>query len=173
VFQLSREDVEALESNAVEVIPKLLARSFVRSQQMLLEQMGRTVPAMLGKQVNDLRQNAAGEQKFYTRWPQLRPHADLVRRLSVTYRQMNKQATLDQMIEELGPIVMMTAKVPMVAPAAGQPQNPMQPQPARPANGVAPPQPSPFVPGMGGGGQSPQQAQELSDFESMFLHPDA
>lgn len=171
MFQLSREDVEALETNAVDVIPKLLARAVVRSQQMFLESMSRSVPAMMGRQVEALRRNAAGQNKFMARWPQLREHSELVNRLAITYRQMNPRASLDQMVEELGPIALMTAKLPLQPP--GQPQNPVaQPGPAA-ANGVRPPQPSPFVPAMGGPGQSPNVGAEVPAWEAMFTHPDA
>lgn len=168
MFQLSKEEVEALENDTVGTIPKLLAKSFVKAQGMMLQQLGRIVPQMMSRQVEALRRNAGNEQKFFQRWQELKGHGDLVRRLAATYRSMNPNATLDTMIEELGPIAMMTAKIPLSAGTA-QPGVPAAPPTATPAagNGVRPPQPSPFVPAVGGPGAAPSTT-EVSPWEAMF-----
>ncbi len=142
MFALTPEDMEALNTDAVSVIPKLMARSFVRSQQNMLAQLSRSVPQMIERHMKSVQKNDENSSKFYTRWPSIEKakHGELVNQLAHTYRGMNPQATLDQMIEQLGPIVMMTAKIqPSVAPA-----------PASNGAAGAPasrgPQPSPFQP---------------------------
>ena len=56
VFKLSPQDVEALETNAVDIIPKLLARVFVKSQQNVLRQLANIVPTMIQRQTVAMRQ---------------------------------------------------------------------------------------------------------------------
>lgn len=152
MFALSREDAEALEADVIGTLPKLFAKAFVKTQVNLLSQLGEIVPRMLQKAEGSRKRSSQNEAKFYARWPHLEAekHGDLVARYGAVYRQMHPQATVEQMIEHLGPMVMMAAGV---NPTAPQPQKAQQASPAQP-NGRAP-QPTPFVPAMGGsGGQS-------------------
>jgi hypothetical protein len=160
LFRLSPEEVEALETNAVAAVPQLLAKGFVKSQVNLLQQLGQIVPKMMQRHIEAVRANSTNENKFYGRWPGLKSHGDLVKRLAVTYRQMNPSAPLNQMIEELGPIVMLAATLPMQ-------QLPGVP----PGNGaVRAPQPTPFVPAMGGPGSSPNSENTPNEWEAIFSH---
>lgn len=142
-FQLSQEELGALEADASQALPRILAKLHVKSQVAALNQLQRIVPAMFQRFATVTQSNRANENKFYSRWPDIKAkeHGALVQRLAQTYRQTNPQASLDQMIEELGPLVMMTAKI--------------QPS-ARPPNGGAGapasrvPPASPFVPAVGG-----------------------
>lgn len=164
MFALSPEDVEALESDTVGTIPKLLARSFVRAQRSMLEQLGRMVPQMIQRHQEVVKRNTENEGKFFGRWPDLKPdlHGDLVRKYGATYRAMHPTATLDQMIEDLGPMVMMAAKVvPTMKPAV--------PSATAPANGARPPQPSPFVPALGGPGAASTEPS-MEPFEAILTH---
>jgi hypothetical protein len=148
-FKLSQEDIEALETDAPAYIPKLLARVFLKSQQSALRQMANIVPAMMQKMTEVTKRNTENENKFFSRWPNLKAdqHGDTVRRLARTYRQMHPQASLDQMIEDLGPIVMITAKVPLTPAApngSGHAPSGSPPPAFRPAlsGSVSPPQPT-------------------------------
>jgi hypothetical protein len=157
LFKLSPEDVEALETNVVGTIPKLLARSYVAAQHAMLTQLQNSVPPMLQNMISSMRVNSQNEGKFFSRWPDLKAseHGDLVRRLAVTYRQMNPTASLEQMVEDLGPMAMMVAKVtPRPVAAPGQPV-----APAVAPNGARMPPPSPFVPAMGGAVASTEQPE--------------
>lgn len=151
-FKLSEADAQALETDAVGFIPKLLSRMYVRSQAAALNQMQRVVPAMLQNQMRIMQRNSVNENKFYTRWPSIdrATHAETVGRLARTYRQMNPAASLDQMVEDLGPIVMMTAKIaPGAAPNGHAPGVAAQTRPS--------PSQSPFRPaGTSAGGGAPQ-----------------
>lgn len=126
MFAISKEDMEELETNVGEAIPKLLGRTFVKMQANMLQQMARMVPQMVQKTTETVRRNAENEAKFFAAWPALKPeqHSDLVRRYATTYRQMHPQATFDQMVQDLGPLVMMAAKVAPAtpAPATSKPQ---------------------------------------------------
>lgn len=170
LFKLSDKDVEALESDVVGTIPKLLARSFVAAQQNLLMQMSRLIPTMIQRQGEVTKAHSEAESEFYTRWPDLKreQHSDLVLQYARVYGQMHPQATRQERIEAVGPMVMMAAKVvpgaaPSVAPQA-------RPSPMAPTGASGrPPQPSPFVPaGPAVGGATPVTAPQLSAVEAMF-----
>jgi hypothetical protein len=163
-FQLSQADKEAIETDVVGFIPTLLARMYLKSQINMMRQMDRIIPAVTQRFTEVNTRNKANEDKFYSRWPDINAaqHGELVMRLARTYRQMNPNAKLDQMIEELGPIVMMTAKIqPGAYPAsngAGHMPSPMQPRGNRP--------PAPFTPAVSGGGARPSPHTPAEDLWS-------
>ena len=181
LFKLSDKDVEALESDVVGTIPKLLARSFVAAQQNLLMQMSRIIPTMIQRQGEVTKAHGEAVNEFYTRWADIGkmkdqrvtvgdkqvPVSDLVTQYAVVYRQMHPQASRQDVIEAVGPMVMMAAKiVPGAVPAAPQ----VRPSPMVPTGASGrPPQPSPFVPaGPSAGGASSATAPQLSAVEAMF-----
>lgn len=150
-FALSPQDLEALEADAPAHIPKLLAKAYFKSQVNLMQQMSRLVPQMVQRQLRVSESNRKNEDRFYSRWPDLdrTKHEPLVKKYATVYRQANPQATLEQMVEDLGPIVMMAGKVTPKAPAASNGNG-----------GVRPPQPTPFVPALGGPAAPPAVAEE-------------
>ena len=170
VFRLTPQEVEALETNVVDTIPKLLAKVFVKSQQNVLSQLATMVPTMIQRQTVAMRLNDQNADKFYERWPMIKKseHSDLVNKYGSVYRQMHPQATLEQMIEDLGPMVMMAGRIPpqLAAQApSGQPVNPAAQRAA--ANGRSPP-PSPFVPAGSAAPTAASTAPEVSPWEAMF-----
>lgn len=156
-FKLSPEDIEALETDAPAFIPKLLARVFFQSQVNMMQQMSKVIPAMVQRIGKVTESNSKNEGKFYARWPDLKAdvHGEIVRRLATTYRQMNPSVSLDQMVEDLGPIVMMAAKVVPGMHAASTNGAAGAPASARPN-----PPPSPFKPAVGGAAIPPQPGAE-------------
>jgi len=157
-FQLSEADIEAINTDVVTAVPKLLARQYVRSQAAALAQMEKVVPAIIERYMRVSKAREASEGKFYQRWGNLNKaaHGAVVDRLAQTYRRENPSATLEQMVEDLGPIVMMVAKV---SPSAAAPvQNGRAPAggPMASAGGRSPP-PSPFQPAVGGPAAPPTQ----------------
>lgn len=168
LFQLSNEDVQALETDIVGTIPKLMARAFVKTQVNQLMQLARIIPEMVRRSSENLRTHTQNEDAFYTKWPQInrQTHGDLVRRYGITYRSMNPQATKEQMMEDLGPLVMMAAKIPLTAAPATPTAQPHANGAVRPAH-----QPTPFSPAIPGPAAT-IQSQELSDVEAMFAPRD-
>lgn len=168
LFKLSAEEIEALENDTVGAIPRLLAKGMVKGQLNMLQQLSRLIPAMINRHGEVTKRHSANESKFYSRWPDLKPdvHGRDVLKYASVYRQMHPDATLETMIEDVGPMVMMAAKVqPSGVASAG---NGVQAPSARGA--PRGPQASPFVPaGSVAGGASPQQVQGMSDIEAMFL----
>lgn len=136
-FKLSQEDVEALETDTVGTIPKLLARAHVKAQHAILTQMGRLIPVLIQRQTAAIQRNEQSLDKFFARWPDLDKlqHRDVVMKHASEFRRLHPTATFDEMQETLGPIVMMAAKVTPKAQSA-----------APKVNGASPPQQQPFVP---------------------------
>lgn len=165
MFKLSPEETEALDQDITAAIPKLMAKVFVKSQQNVLQQMGRLIPMMMQRHLAAVKRNTSNEDKFYARWPEIKAdvHGESVKKFASVYRQVHPQATLDQMIEDLGPMVMMANRIaptPVAPTAAKTPMAPVA------ANGRAP-QPSPFVPA-GAGPTSAPKAAEMEAWEAMF-----
>jgi hypothetical protein len=157
-FQLTEADLEAINTDVTTAIPKLLARQYVRSQAAALSQMERVVPAIIERYMRVTEARTKSEGRFYERWPSIQKsaHGSVVDRLAQTYRRENPQATLDQMVEDLGPIVMMVARInPQAQQAAPQPNGRSGDPMSRAAK--APP-PSPFQPAMGGPASPPAHA---------------
>lgn len=149
-FKLSPEDVEAMESDLVAATPRLAAKIMFQSQQATLNMLARILPAMLTKHQSATKQNEANANRFYDRWKDVgitrEKHGAMVTRTAQLYRELNPQATLEQMIEDLGPIVVQQAKLAPPAPTSTTPM--VKPAPFVPAVGSPPmgantlPQPS-------------------------------
>ena len=180
LFKLSDKDVEALESDVVGTIPKLLARSFVAAQQNLLMQMARIIPSMIQRQGDVTKAHGEAVNEFYSRWPDIEkmkdqrvtvgdkqvPVRDLVLQYAVVYGQMHPGATRKDRIEAVGPMVMMAANIiPGQTPVGSQTRSPMVPT----GTNGRPPQPTPFTPaGALAGGASQTTTPQLSSIEAMF-----
>lgn len=169
LFALSQEDAQALETDVLGTVPKLFAKAFVKSQVNQLMQLAQIVPEMVRRASADLRNHTQNEDTFYSTWPQIdrQKHGDLVKRYGITYRAMNPQATRAQMIADLGPLIMMAARIPLAA-APGTAPALAQQNGGRPA---AAHQPSPFTPAVSGPAAT-VQAPELSPVEAMFAPRD-
>ena len=170
LFALSPEDVEGLETNAAEMVPKLMARSFVKAQHNMLTQMGKIIPAMIQRHNAVNKAHLESEGKFYDRWKDTglskAKHQGIVDKYAQLYRKANPSASLEQMIEDLGPMVVMAAKIP---PASAQPNGSVgvSPMARRPTS----PQPTPFVPAIGSPGVG-NLNQEEGDQPWLILDPE-
>lgn len=168
MFALTQEDAQALETDVIGTVPKLFAKAFVKQQMNMLMQIGRILPELVRRHTDSMRTQASNEDSFYTRWPQIdkEKHRDLVNRYGVAYRTMHPQITREQMIEDLGPMVIMAAKIPISGgPAAAAPPGSNGAAPARAAH-----QPTPFTPAVPGPAAAVTQT-ELNPWEAMFNQP--
>lgn len=166
MFQLSKEEAEALETDTLGTIPKLMAKAFVKTQMNVLLQLGRMIPEMVRRNSEGMKNHSENENLFYQTWPQIdrAKHKALVDRFGVTYRTMYPNATKEQMIADLGPMIMLAAKI---QPTNGSAS--VSPSPVTPigVGGVRPPQPSPFVPAVPGPAAT-GQPEELNPWEAIF-----
>lgn len=153
MFALTPEDVEALEENATAFIPKVMARTFLRAHTHMLNQVAQMLPAMIDRHLSVTNASSKNEDAFYAQWGpkgvSKEQHADLVKRIAMTYRQLNPDAPRAQMMEDVGLLVMQAAKIqPPSATAVQQNAAPV-------TNGSH--APMPFVPAVGGAASAPQQ----------------
>lgn len=162
VFNLSPQEVEALETNIVEAIPRLMARVAIMAQRSALTQMANIMPVAIQRQQHAMLQAGGAEQNFYKAWPALdrQKHGNLVWGYASMFRRQFPQATLQDIVNHVGPMVMAAARIPMGTPGPGAPTAPR-------TNGRTPP-PSPFVPAGGGGPVPGGQQRELAPWEAMF-----
>lgn len=136
-FALSEQEVNELNDDAVKAVPKLLARTYLDAVSTMLQHVATIVPRQIEMQGRITEANNAAKNKFFEAWPALKGKDQEVARMASMYRRMNPQATLDDMIRDVGPIVMTQLKIVPPPTTNGQPAKP-QPTPA-------------FTPALGGG----------------------
>lgn len=161
VFNLSPQEVEALETNIVEAIPRLMARVALMAQRSALTQMANIMPVAIQRHQTVMRQAGSAEQNFYKAWPGLdrQKHGKLVYGYTSMFRRQFPQATLQDIVAHVGPMVMAAARIP-IGTAPGTSAAPR-------TNGRQPP-PNPFVPAGGGGPVPGGKQSEMSPWEAMF-----
>lgn len=142
-FALSPTDLEGLEVNIAQTVPRLLAKAVVYMQTQMLTNLSRIVPMQIQRHqaVTQVHDKNLGE--FYSAWPSLSKdkHEKLVNDTATLYRKMNPQASKDQMIQHVGQMVLANAGLPIVAMAKAAAAA------AAPASPTAPaPKPAAFVP---------------------------
>jgi hypothetical protein len=149
-FALSEEDIKDLDTDVTVAVPKLLARVFLESQVSMQRFLAQAVPGMMQKYNKVTSANEGAEKKFFDSHKALDrnnpQHREAVVRMATVYRQANPGIPLDQLIQEVGPMVMAALRVSAVASAPPS-------SAARQHGGRSPP---PFTPAVnGGGGLSP------------------
>lgn len=147
-FALSEQDIKDLDTDVVTAVPKLLARVFLESQVSMQKFLAQAVPGMVQKYNRVSSANDGAEKKFFDSHKALDinnpQHRSTTVRIATMYRQANPGIPLDQLIAEVGPMVMASLRM---APGTQAPQA-RAPSGARSAPG--------FVPAVnGGGGLSP------------------
>ena len=116
-FQFSPQEIEALETNVIDTLPKLMAKVMVKTQQAMFANMARLVPAMLQKHTQSAKSNEVAENQFFGAFPALKEkHGELVKQLASTYRAANPSVPREQMIQAVGVMAMHMAGLPLTAP---------------------------------------------------------
>jgi hypothetical protein len=157
MFQLSNEDMAALEADVAGTVPRLLARTYVDTTIGLLTHMSRSVPLMVQRHLEVTKARDDAESGFYSKWPGLDKSngkiRELVQQTAIAMRQLNPQMTTQEMYEAVGPIVMQRAGIAFAPPASSVSPGAPQPAAARPQVPIAGPNgtqmvpaPAPFVP---------------------------
>lgn len=150
-FALSEDDIKELDTDVTVAVPRLLARVFLESQVSMQKFLAQAVPGMM-KQYNAVTSaNDGAEKKFFDTHKALDinnpQHRATTVRIASLYRQANPGIPLDQLINEVGPMVMAALRVNGGGGNGHAPQgNGGTPGPR---GGV------PFRPAVGGGGGPP------------------
>lgn len=147
-FQLSPAEVQALEVDAVGVLPKIMARVYFEATVNGLQQMANMVPRMVEYVANERLAENQAESDFHTEWPNIdrnnAQHMRTVAQLAQSFRQMNPGASQADAVKYVGQAAtaFLGLQAPQRAAAPG----------ARPGNGARRTAP-PFAPATGGRAQ--------------------
>jgi len=154
--RLTPEEVEELRMEPEKVLPKFVARTYLDVYEAMIEDVQSRIPHVVGQMQVQQMQAAAAEQAFYSAWPSLaKPeYRDVVTRTVIAYRQLNPQASFDQVVQEAGTMASVALRLPVAGtpakaedPPAEEPQRPAM-SPAAPSARGAPPKAkssNPFV----------------------------
>lgn len=153
-FRLSAEEVEALNEDMPAGVARLMAKSFLRSQQHLLGQLANIVPALLERHLAVTRVHSEAMDEFFGKFPDLRAHRDEVLKTAQLYRQLHPQTPRAEAIETVGRMMLAMKGITPTAPAS----------PTAP-NGRPPASP-PFVPARPGVGGTPRTV-EVGEFDGL------
>lgn len=142
-FALDQAQADELATDPVVAVPKLMAKVMFETIQATMQSVQHFLPQMIEQQT--VRQASAkdAEDKFYGAWPKLdrKVHNDYIRQAASIYRQMKPQATMDEVIRDVGAQTMVAFKIPVETPRqpwSKAPQQPGSPPPHRPAAAAAP-----------------------------------
>ena len=170
-YGLSQEDVQAIQSNPEEnlpkILPKLAARVHMQVQQQMAQGLQQHLPQFIEQHQRYVQQRQEAVNTFWNRWPGLKGQDEAtIARLMQAYRSSNPKASRDELIEDVGAMAAVKLKIP-VEKAKGREQKGQSGQstPAAPAAQTPPPPPAP------GGSARPvsesQPAQPANTFESL------
>ncbi len=144
-FSLTPEETSALETDAVQAIPRLLARVYYESVRATLNHLQSHVPPMVGNFLKMKEAQTEAETAFYGRFPALnkKAHGMDVNQFAHAFRQQNPSVSADDLMSMIGAAVMAKHQIPMVAPAAQGTSGTL-------VNGIPKPASPPFVPARSG-----------------------
>lgn len=173
-FQLSPEDTQALDVDAISMLPKLMARVYFEATVNGLQQLANMVPRMVAEVANARIAESDSERAFFDEWPNIDPrnqdHIRVVTQLSNSFRHMNPRASREDAIKYVGQAA--TAFLGLQAPQRttnGQ-VNGRSPTSPRPAAVRTPP----FAPAVGGRAQPPAGTPQpaANPFEGLGMQYD-
>lgn len=154
-YALSPEDVEAMSDDPVKFLPVMASRVHMKVAQNFMKQMQTVVPAMMKNFLEQRDKVEKNSNAFYDKWKDhgvdRTKHGEIVNNVARVWRQLNPQATREQMIEAVGPIVIQQAQI--AKPMAQVPTS-------RPVS-------LPFVPGGPGSASSPPAPTSPDPFGGM------
>lgn len=143
VYALSPEEVQQLEEDPgsflAQRIPQVLARVHIEAQQAALVQMARVIPQVMAQVHQEMEKARSFEEKFFSRWPQLREHKDEVLKIGQVFRQLNPQAKPEEFIETVGLQAMLQLKLPLEDKKKEMPFQPMAARSGVPQEAPPPP----------------------------------
>lgn len=167
-FALSQEDIAELEDNAAAFVPKMMARVLHESQVSMMKFLAQSVPGMMKQFSTVQTANNQAEDQFFAAHQALgldkanAEHRKTAFRIASIYRKSNPDMPMEQLIADVGPMVAMSLKMPLVPGAAPVPGSPTRtPQPAPAAK------PTGFRPAVNGGGGASPATEAANEWAGM------
>ena len=133
IFQLDEETAQKLEENPREVVPKLLAKGYVRALYGVSRLMQQTMPTMVQQVMSEVKTASDNEREFFEQFPQLSnpSYRSEIDRVAGIIRQSNPKMPRDQFMKMVGVTAMNLLGVEGAkAPRAEQKVKPVPPQPS-------------------------------------------
>lgn len=162
-FALSDEDVQELETDVVKAVPKIMSRVFIEAQMSMQKFLAQAMPGMMKSYSTVTKANDDAEKTFFDTHKDLdiknAQHRSTAIRIATVYRKANPTIPLDQLIQEVGPMVRMALQ--MAPPAAPSAPSAAPAIPGQPKGGT------PFRPAVNGGGGSSSAPAEVSEWAGM------
>jgi hypothetical protein len=111
-YTLAEDDARGMLTEPEVVLPKLAAKMhqqmLVAVQQTLYQQLPQLIHAVTEQRLVE----SDAQNRFFSRWPQLRPHQQAVVSVGQMYRAANPKATPEEAVEQIGRIVAMSLGIP-------------------------------------------------------------
>lgn len=141
-YRLTDEQVAELNDNPAAFIPKMASRVYLDCISASFQQFVQYLPRMVHQVLEQRKEIEENDNKFFSKWPDLKPHKEAVIRLGAAYRQSNPTATMDDFINEVGALAMVSLRI---APEGEKKQEqtqqivkPFTPATGAPANSAPP-----------------------------------
>ena len=151
-YALSEDQASQLVDNPGEVLPQIVAEMHVNVMDNVMQFLRQNMPTMVEQRLTATQQREQAESAFYSQWPELKKHHNLVMEMGRAWRNNNPQASQEDFIKQVGPIAWSAAGLSLqdlVTKTGGAPAPAAAPAPAGPQGGYSPaPQ---------GGGPGPAQ----------------
>lgn len=157
VYQLSPEEAEALDTSPSEYAPKFAARLHMQVLTGVVTQMTNMMPVLMEHFGSQRSAEQEAENAFYTKYSQFKPqeHGETIERLATAYRQQNPKATMEQAMDEVAAMAMVTLRLPFEG----------MPQQANQQDTVTTPPPAPAS---AKGGAQPTTRQARTEWDELL-----
>jgi len=137
VYAITEEDADAILTDPMNAVPKLMANAHVRMMQTVHNMMQQMVPAMVEQHQTQSKTRQSLTEKFSQAWPDLaaEEHKSVVIAAIQTVRSVNPNIDVDTLIKKVGPVAysILGKEVPTKTPAAPAPKAVAKPKPHQPA----------------------------------------
>ena len=146
VYTLDEETADMLDTTPSKVLPRMAARMHMQVLTAAVTQVANMLPQFIQTQTQRSTVTAKLETDFFTQFPQLVGQEETVTRMAAAYRNSNPKATVEQAIQEIGALSLVTLRMALPAspPAQAPAAVPVTPTSAKggAAAPIAPAQPS-------------------------------
>lgn len=180
-YALPKEFLDELETDEVaalpKVLPKLAAQLHMAVENAVLARVAAHIPLAIQQHTVVSEANRAAKDMFHKRWPGLEQHEEAIFKVGRMFREANPNATPQEALERVGPMVYMALGLPLPnapgtgqqggAPAAAATATPQAPAAA--AGGFRPASPG----GAGSIGAPPKPANEFEALAEEFEREDS
>lgn len=158
-YAISDEEFEGLETDIRGSLPKLLGKVAFKTQMSMMQQAMQLVPVMVNRALAQRETSTKNQNSFYDAFPDLKAHSAEVDTAVSRYRALYPEATMKDLIENVGPLVAQKHGVKRAAAPTGS-------QPLTPQKTKA--QPAPFQPAKSGGAPILPQSDNSDPFEGLL-----